>query len=250
MPIFLLSIILQALAIAHVLRTGRNMWWIFLILFVPGVGVLVYFIVEVLPSLNQSPTARRAARRMREAVDPNRSLRDAQLDYERNRSVDTASSLADALSEAGRFDEAIDICNRARTGLFESDPKILMALARAQFGAKRYTDTIATLDVLREGDPPLRSPDSHLLYARALEESGATERALAEYESVVRHFPGVEARVRQALLYKKVGKVERAREIFARILDDARVAPKHFRRSQQEWIALSMRESANLPGGR
>ena len=35
----------------HVVRTGREKWWILLIIFVPLIGVLTYFFVELLPSL-------------------------------------------------------------------------------------------------------------------------------------------------------------------------------------------------------
>jgi hypothetical protein len=81
-----------------------------------------------------------------------------------------------------------------------------------------------------------------LTYARALEGSGATERALEEFDALARYYPGAEARVRQALLYKKLGRTERAAEVFAAVLNDARLAPKHFRRSQREWIELAERE--------
>ena len=75
-------------------------------------------------------------------------------------------------------------------------------------------------------------------------QSGAGERALEEYAALVNYYPGAEARVRQAMLYKKLGDKTRAAELFAAILNDARLAPKHFRRSQAEWIELAERESA------
>ena len=58
------------------------------------------------------------------------------------------------------------------------------------------------------------------------------------------YYPGAEARVRQAMLYKKLGDKARASELFAALLKDARLAPKHFRRSEREWIELAERESA------
>jgi hypothetical protein len=45
------------------------------------------------------------------------------------------------------------------------------------------------------------------------------------------------------MLHKKLGETTRARELFAAVLDDARLAPKHFRTSQREWIELAERES-------
>jgi len=181
-------------------------------------------------------------RKARATIDPSRGLRAAALEYERSPSVETGSRLSDELTNAGRFDDALKICADARTGVFEDDPKILLAIARAQFGAGRYTDTIATLDYLRKQHPGLRAADGHLLYARALAESGDPQRAVEEYEALARYYPGAEPRVRQALLYKEMGEADKASALFAAIRKDARLAPKHFRRSQAEWIALAERE--------
>ena len=245
MPLLLLTVALQVAAVVHLFRTGRSMNWLCLIILVPMVGCIAYFIIEVLPSLGQNPAARKALRRAKRAIDPGRGLREGSLNYERSQNIETASKLADELTKAGRHEEAIRVCNEARTGLFEDDPKILLALSNAQFIAGRHTDAIATLDYLREKNPGFRSADGHLVYARALEESGSTDRALEEYASLVNYYPGAEARVRQAMLYKKLGEKARAAELFAAILKDARLAPKHFRRSEAEWIELAERESAN-----
>jgi hypothetical protein len=242
MPAVSLVVILQIIAVVHLFRTGRNMTWLFLIILVPLIGAIAYFIVEVLPSLQNSPAARRALKRARTAIDPSRGVREGSLNYERSQNVESAARLAGELTKAGRHAEAIRICTEARTGLFEDDPKILLALANAHFAATDYESAIATLDHLRDKNPGFRSADGHLVYARALEASGATPRALEEYAALVNYYPGAEARVRQAMLYKKLGDRARADELFAAILNDARLAPKHFMRSEREWIDLAKRE--------
>jgi hypothetical protein len=209
------------------------------------VGCIAYFIIEVLPSLGHNPTARKALQRAKQTIDPGRGVREGSLNYERSKNVDTASRLAGELTKAGRHEEAIRVCCEARTGLFEDDPKILLALSDAQFAAGRHADAIATLDYLREKNPAFRSAAGHLLYARALEATGATGRALEEYASLANYYPGAEARVRQAMLYKKLGDKSRAGELFAALLNDARLAPKHFRRSEAEWLELAERENAD-----
>jgi hypothetical protein len=242
MPFYIVSILLPVIAIVHLVRTGRDMRWIMLIVFLPVAGPIAYFVVEMLPSFRHSPNARKAMLRARATIDPNRGLREGALDYERSPSVETASRLADELTKAGRFDDALKICAEARTGVFEDDPKILLAISRAQFGAGRYADAISTLDYLKKQHPGLRVADGHLLYARALAESGDARRAVEEYEALARYYPGAEPRVRQALLYKEMGEGDKAAALFAAILKDARLAPRHFRRSQAEWIAVAERE--------
>lgn len=242
MPLVILTLAMQILAVVHLFRTGRDMRWLFLIILVPAIGCIAYFLIEVLPSLRQSPAARRAMRAAKQAVDPNRGVREGSLDYERSQNVETAARLADELTKAGRYQEAIRVCSETRRGLFEDDPKILLALGGAQFAAGSNGDAIATLDYLREKNPSFRSADGHLIYARALEESGATDRALEEYAALVKYYPGAEARVRQALLVKKLGRLDEARALFDAVLEDGRLAPKHFQRAQREWLDLAGRE--------
>jgi hypothetical protein len=242
MSFFALTIAMQVLAVVHLFRNSRDMRWLFLIILVPAIGCLAYFFIEVLPSLRGNPTARRALRAAKQAVDPNRGVREGSLGYERSQNIETAARLADELTKAGRYQEAIRVCTEARTGLFEDDPKILLALANAHFAASDYGAAIAALEYLREKNPGFRSPDGHLVYARALDESGSSERALEEYTALVNYYPGAEARVREAILYKKLGRLDESRARFDAVLTDARLAPKHFQRSQREWLELAARE--------
>ena len=164
MPFVLLTVALQVIAVVHLFRTGRNMTWLFLIILVPMVGALAYFIVEVLPSLGQNPAARKALRRAKQAIDPGRGLREGSLNYERSQNVDTASTLAGELTKAGRHDEAIRVCTEARTGLFEDDPKILLGAWRSAVrgGRSRRRDRDARLSTREESGLPLGRRPSRL----------------------------------------------------------------------------------------
>ena len=74
---FLISLLIQVGFIVHVIKTGRNTMWIW-VLIIPGValpGMIAYLFVEVLPELMRSRGARRTARGMRKAFDPGGDLR-------------------------------------------------------------------------------------------------------------------------------------------------------------------------------
>jgi len=81
MPFYIVSILLPVVAIVHLVRTGRDMRWIMLIVFLPVAWPLAYLIIEVLPSFRNSPNARKAMRRARATIDPSRGLREAALEY-------------------------------------------------------------------------------------------------------------------------------------------------------------------------
>jgi hypothetical protein len=239
MPYLAPSTIVAAILIIHVLKTGRDFRWIFLLIFLPYIGALIYVAMEILPSLTGGLAARRAARRVGRLVDPGRSLREYQLDYERSRNVDSATRLANELVREGRYDEAIKVCEESRGGVFADDPTLLLALASAQFAKREFGKAIETLDSLRAKNPQFRSADGHLLYARALEEEGRMAKAIEEYAALARYYPGAEARVRLAQLHEKAGDAETAQRLFRQIIEDARLAPKHFQRAQREWIDIA-----------
>ena len=74
-PIFILSIVLQALLIVHVIKTGRNQIWIWVLALLSYAGIVAYIAAELLPELFRSRTASRFQRGVKKALDPQGDLR-------------------------------------------------------------------------------------------------------------------------------------------------------------------------------
>jgi len=85
-----------------------------------------------------------------------------------------------------------------------------------------------------------------LLYARALEGAGNLDKALEEYAAVSKYYAGAEAPLRYARLLRTTGKPEQARRELKDLLEHARLAPRHYRRMQQQWLSEAERELAAL----
>ena len=94
-PILLLSIPLQIGCGVHVVRTGRPLYWIFILLIGSYIGVLVYLLAEVLPDLQRSRGANRALGRVRDRIDPGRRTRAASRDLEIADTLDNRRRLAE-----------------------------------------------------------------------------------------------------------------------------------------------------------
>lgn len=229
--------IIQIALVVHVFRTGRPYFWAFIIFFLPAIGSIAYVVVELLPEWTGSPGFRRAFRGVRRTIDPGAELRMRQKQHSLSGSVDATRHLASELTESGRFAEAIDLYQDALTGLYEHDPALLLGLAEAQFGNQQYAEARRSLERLREHNPDFRSPEGHLLYARAIEQCGELEKAEEEYAAVAAYFAGAEAKVRYARLLERLQKNAKAREIFGDVLETAEVAPRHYRKAQRAWIS-------------
>ena len=236
MPIVGVLIILIQIGFAiHVVRTGRETFWIYIIAFLPLLGCAVYFFTQVLPDMRNSHTVRRASNQLLKAIDPERELRKRKEELELADTIDNRVKLADECIEAVFFTDAIDLLERCiRNG--HDEPDIYLKLAQAQFGAKLPQDTVKTLDELIVKNPQFRSADGHLLYARALEAAGEPVRAIEEYQALVATFPGEEARWRYANLLRQQGQTRKALQILEEIQLRARRSPKYYRQKEQEWI--------------
>ncbi len=242
----IIHLIIQAALIVHCIRTGRNMLWILAILLLPVAGPIAYVIVELLPGMVGGSGTRRTLRGMQQALDPGYDLRRYEAEVRRSGDVASRQHYAEALLRAGRPQEAIEVYRQALTGLYASDPNLLLGLARAQFEQGAAAEARTTLDELNARNPQFRSPDAHLLYARALEAEGNRERALAEYAAVSRYYAGAEAPARYAHLLRECGKKEEARGVLKELLEHARLAPRYYRRMQREWLLQAERELSGL----
>jgi hypothetical protein len=233
---FVLSIILQALLIVHVIKTGRNQIWIWVLALLSFAGVIAYLAAEVIPELLRSRTARRTVRGMKKAIDPGADLRRLESEARMTGGVASRQRYAEELARQGRHDEAIASYRQILTGLYEHDPNLMLGLAQAQFDKGDASAARATLDELIRHNPDFKSPQGHLLYARALETEGNIEKAIEEYRVVSHTYPGAEAAVRFAQLLVAQGRGEEAQKVVHDLLDEARIAPAHYRRVQKEWL--------------
>jgi hypothetical protein len=241
-PASILSLLIQAALIVHVIKTGRNQLWIWAIALLPGIGALAYFVAEVLPELLGGRTARRAKTGLGKMIDPNRDLRRASAEVEISGNVDARRRLGDELFERGQYDEAIDVYRGGLKGVFEFDPTLLLGLARAQFSKPDYAEARRTLELLTQQNPDFKSADAKLLYARTLDAQDALEEAEKEYAALAPGYPGAEARLRYGLLLKRRGKLQEAQRVLKELLDGARLGPAHYRKAQAEWLDRARRE--------
>jgi hypothetical protein len=233
----ILPYVIQAALIVHVIKTGRNFLWIWVLLLLPfGLGAIAYLAVEVLPELFRSRTARRTARGFKRAMDPGADLRRFENEARVTTNVASRQRYAEELTRHQRYDEAIEQYRQALTGLYEHDPNLMLGVAQAQFGKGDARAARATLDELIAQNPGFRSPVGHLLYARALEAEGNIAKALEEYRVLAPAYPGAEASVRYAQLLKAQGQGAESQRVARELLEQARIAPAHYRRAQREWL--------------
>jgi hypothetical protein len=238
-PIGLISLALLVGCVVHMIRTDNVFPWIYIVVFLPSVGPLIYFFMVIVPGMTRSRTAQRMQRGAARAIDPNKDYRAAMREVEMVGSADAKRAFAEQLMQRGQYADAIEMYQNALQGQFATDTALLFGLARAQFMNGDGAGTQASLDAIQAADPKFQSEEAHLLYARALELQGKDEDAADEYKRLVPYFAGEEARTRYAQLLLRMGRTDEARALFTQVVKNLDGATSRYRSMQKEWGAIA-----------
>jgi len=232
---------IDIIAIIHIVRNGYPQWWIYVVLFAPGVGALAFFLFAVLPGLGSTPAGRKAVANVRRTLDPDKELRERAKAFDRAGTPRNAIDLAEELARRGFHDDAVALYQRVMTGLYEHDPALLIGRARAEFGKGDFAAARRSLDLVQEHHPGYVSREGHLLYARTVEVMGDTGLAIEEYEALIPTYPGPEAKVRFALMLERLGKTARAQELFAEVVQGHEDRRGQMLPDDREWFEEARR---------
>ncbi len=242
MPLVVISVLLQIALVVHIVKTGRNTTWIWIVVMLHLAGSGAYFLLEVLPDILNSRTGRSVSRKISESVDPVKELKEAISDYSVTDTIENSMNLASEFLKKEMYPEARSLYEKCLHGIHETGPAMMHGLARAEFGLEKYEAACETLESLIKHNPEFKNPDAHLLYWQVQEALGNDDAAMHEFEVLHGYYPGPEAAYRYAMLCKKKGNPEKASEVLAGILKGAKKAGKHYNSIHRRWLRLAESE--------
>lgn len=234
---FAVEVIIQIFFAIHAARSGRY-YWIFIILFFPLVGSLIYFFVEYLPEKKSVAKVRRPT-----GAYESKSIRQLKRELEITDSAKNRMNLAKAYFHSGQYSESIKLLEESLDGVHANDLDIMEGLCHSYFHARDFDSLFKCLDKFKEINNEMLPTDLRMLQARAHEETGDTDAALKYYEAIADIYSGEEARCRYALLLKKKGETQKANEIFRKILKNAKVLSRQYSKTEKEWIHIARAET-------
>ena len=169
MPLLAIAVVgLQVFCAVHALRTGRDGKWLWLIICFPGIGCLLYVLVELIPEALGSRTAARAKTRLVKAVDPQRELRARMLELQSANTTENRLRLAEECMEAGLYSDAAALLEKCLEGLDQDEPAIMELLARAHFEGGEHAAARQVLDDLIQANPEYRSTTKRFRFPTSL----------------------------------------------------------------------------------
>jgi hypothetical protein len=238
MPIFGIGLhVLVAIFFAiHAVRSGRELYWLFILFMFPLLGSVVYFAVVFLPDARLQRGVRRAGAVIDRAVQPGRPVREARADYDLTPTAANRLRLAQALLDAGgaeQLAEAVTHYDACLRGPFAGDADIQLGAARAHLANGDPSAAVGILVSLRAAQPSFRPEQVGLALADAYSGAGRNEEAGSEYEAAATRFGSVEARARLALWALKNGQRELAEREMRELAQVRRHMNRHTRSQYQ-----------------
>ncbi len=243
MPLLILSIVIQVAFVVHIIKTGRNTTWIWIVMMLPAAGAIAYLIIEILPDMMSNKHVKKAGANINKTINPNKDIKEAVRNYSISNTVDASIKLAEECMLRHRYTEAKQLYQQCLKGIHEYDPDIMYKLACAEFALNNTTEVQQLLDKLIKENPQYKNADAHLLYARTLEQLQQTDKALNEYKTLDSYYKGPEARCRYATLLKHQGDTKTASELFAKVVHEASYSGKHYNTLYKQWIKMAKAEA-------
>lgn len=230
-----LSLVFSGLMCWHAVRSGQQLYWLFIILAFQPLGGIVYGAIYVLPEIFGGTTARRIGQAATKALDPEREYRTAKALVDDSPTVGNQMRMASAAEGLGRHAEAERLYAEAAQGIHAEDPTLLLGRARALVELERFEESLPLFDKLGELGEAGRTPQAALLMGRTYEALGRTAEADTAYGWAAGRMPGMEGLARYAAFLAGIGRRAEAEEALAELEKRAKRSTGQFRAEAKAW---------------
>ncbi|MBI3438120.1 MAG: hypothetical protein HY054_05615 [Proteobacteria bacterium] len=190
----------------HAVRSGQQMYWLWILVIAPVLGPLIYFFAVLVPEFAGGRTARGVSRAAQQALDPERELRAARQALDDTPTIGNRMRFAQAAERLGRWPEAEAQWAQCIEGPWAEDPAVLMGHARSLMELSRFDEALKRLEQLKALGREGETPQAQLAFARTYEGLGRNAEADAAYRACVDRVPGLEAGGRYVAYLAKVGR--------------------------------------------
>ena len=237
--LFGISIVFSIVLCIHCVRTGQDMYWLWIILGLQPIGGVVYLLAIVVPGFVKGGTARRLETQAIATLDPTRGYRQASAAHDEAPTVANKMKLAAAAMALARYDEAEQLYGEAARGIHEDDPALLLGRANALIELGRLNEALPLMERLGENEDKGRTPHAALALGRIYEGLGRTAEADSAYQWASQRLPGLEGLARYTAFMARHDRRAEASEALAEM--DRRILKLRgpFKKEARRWRDLA-----------
>ena len=234
---YVFILILQGICAFHCLRKGRPIGWLFVIIFFPIVGCIIYFFAEILTD--------RGLKNVQSGVlttfNPSGKIKKLEKNLRFSDTFNNKVMLADAYLAAGQTDKAISLYENSLVGNFDENEYVLTQLIIAYHNAKQF-DKIIPIGKKIYHLPQFPRSKAHVYYTMSLENTGNVTAAENEFKKMNSKYSNFEFRYQYALFMIRHNRRDEALQLLSEINDESVHLSPQEKRYNREWIINAKEE--------
>jgi hypothetical protein len=220
--------VLQVLAVVHFIRRRPDTFWLYVIIFLGGIGAFVYILVEVVPDLGL----------LRQAFDAHgrrKRIRMLEALVLENPATGNYEELGDLYLDEGKFARAKECYDKAISPKnHQLDPLYRRGIAEINLG--EYGAAATDLEAVTAREPKYDSHRAMALLAHAYANSGQTEKARSLFEQVTEVSTLSETYLNYAAFLATQNRNDEARQWAEKVLARKNTMPRYLQRRERPWF--------------
>lgn len=240
LPAGLLLLCLDVVCCYHVVRSGRELYWMYLIIIFQPLGAIIYLVAIILPEF-VSGRGRSLGRAALKVVDPARAYREAKALADESPTVYNRMAMASAAADLGHYDEAAHVYALCLDGIHADDPALLQRYAICLVELGRFREALVILRQLGDLGDAGRTSTAALLMARAHDGLGSLDDAITAYSWAAERLTGIEGLARYVDFLVRCGRLPEAQDQLAVLEKRYNRLPRAHRREASHWRDLAVK---------
>lgn len=231
---YYIVILIQGLCVFHSIKKGTQSKWLWLIVFLPLIGSVIYIFTEVIKKRHISGVQSS----IQHIANPTGRITELEKRFKFSDTFTNRVALADAYLENGLNEKAIELYEPALSGVFIDNEHVIKQLIIGYYNLKQYKKvTDIAPKILKSFD--FSKSRANLLYALSLLETGDLAKAEKEFEAMNHRFSNYEARFYYGDFLVKQNRKEDAALIFHDIVDESQHLSRKEKGDSKIWIDKS-----------
>jgi len=228
---------LQAFCIYHVIKNRNQYFWIFIIIFIPAIGSIIYLITQVYNKRDASIIKEN----LTSVLIPSKKVKDLEKKLQFAETFQNRLDLADAFFEIKDYQNAITHYEVALKDESQINYFILEKLVAAYYNLEDYDNTVSYGEKLKQ-HPEFKQSKSEFIYGLALDKTGQTEAAEKHLSAIDQRYSNYSERLVLAKFFIEKDKVEDAKAI----LNEIFVESQHMTKPNKRKYGTTINEVEKL----
>jgi len=228
---YYLVIALQVFCLYHIYKNRKPYYWYFLIFFIPVIGPLIYFIINIYNRRD----AEKIQHEITSIINPTKKIKDLEKKLQFSDTYTNRIELADAYVDNKDIPNAITNYKKTLEDIDQNDLYARQQLILCYFQLEDYIGVVEHAEKIKDKSD-FKGSKQQFCYGLALKTLGKLEKAEEQLKEIDRPYSNYEERLELAKFYLENGRNSEGVELLEEISSESQHMTKPNRRIYRSTI--------------